>query len=89
MKSLSKKSISIFLIFTMLIALILPTIVNAEGESYTITYTATDKLNIQIKTKHHYLKNNAEFDKILEEKLRMVHRSLRCDLHDGDSVSVI
>ena len=42
MKSLSKKSISIFLIFTMLIALILPTIVNAEGESYTITFTATD-----------------------------------------------
>ena len=32
-----------------------------------ITYTATDKLNIQIKTKHHYLKNNAEFDKILEQ----------------------
>ena len=32
-----------------------------------ITYTATNKLNNVIKTSHHYLDNDAEFDKILEQ----------------------
>ena len=32
-----------------------------------ITYTSTNKLNSVVKTKHHYLKNDAEFDKILEQ----------------------
>lgn len=32
-----------------------------------ITYSATNKLNNVVKTSHHYLKNDAEFDKILEQ----------------------
>ena len=32
-----------------------------------ITYSVTNKLNSVVKTKHHYLKNDAEFDKILEQ----------------------
>ena len=32
-----------------------------------ITYSATNKLNSVVKTSHHYLKNDAEFDKILEQ----------------------
>lgn len=33
-----------------------------------ITYSATNKLNNVIKTSRHYLKNDAEFDKILEQR---------------------
>jgi hypothetical protein len=32
-----------------------------------ITYTSNNKLNPEVKTKHHYLKNNEEFDIILEQ----------------------
>ena len=32
-----------------------------------ITYTSNNKLNPEVKTKHHYLKNNKEFDTILEQ----------------------
>lgn len=32
-----------------------------------ITYTANNKLQPEIKHKHHYLKNDAEFDNILEQ----------------------
>lgn len=32
-----------------------------------ITYTSNNKLNPEVKTRHHYLKNNKEFDIILEQ----------------------
>lgn len=32
-----------------------------------ITYTSSNKLNPEVKTRHHYLKNNKEFDIILEQ----------------------
>lgn len=32
-----------------------------------ITYSVSNKLNSVIKTSHHYLKNDAEFDKILKQ----------------------
>lgn len=32
-----------------------------------ITYSVTNKLNSVVKTSHHYLKNDKEFDKILEQ----------------------
>lgn len=46
------------------------TILNLEyssGLGLNITYTSNNKLNPEIKTKHHYLKNNKEFDNILEQ----------------------
>lgn len=32
-----------------------------------ITYSVTNNLNSVVKTSHHYLKNDKEFDKILEQ----------------------
>lgn len=46
------------------------TILNLEyssGLGLTITYTSNNKLNPETKTNHHYLKNDKEFDKILEQ----------------------